>query len=174
MWRDRPHPGTVLMSRSKRAAGSPEDAVASHPVTQLVARHLRFGWWSLFLFVCLGIFLESLHGFKVSWYLDVGTEPRRLMWRLAHAHGTFLSLVHIAYAATLHAKPDLSLATPFVSAALMGASLLMPAGFFLGGTIIYGGDPGAGILLLPIGAFLLLTAVLLTAVGSIRKPRDSR
>ena len=162
------------MSKAKRTAGSPEDAVAGHPVTQLVARHLRFGWWSLLLFVCLGIFLESLHGFKVAWYLDVGTEPRRLMWRLAHAHGTFLSLVHIAYAATLHAKPDLSLATPFVSAALMGANLLVPAGFFLGGTIIYGGDPGVGILLLPIGALLLLSAVLLTAVGSIRKPRDNR
>ena len=49
----------------------------------------------------------------------------------------------------------------------------MPAGFFLGGTIIYGGDPGLGIILLPIGAVLLLIAVLLTAVGSIRNPRDS-
>ena len=160
------------MSRSKRTADSPLDPMARPPAALLVARHLRFGWWSLLLFVCLGVFLEGLHGFKVSWYLDVGTEPRRLMWRLAHAHGTFLSLVHIAYAATLHAKPDLALAIQFVSAALMGASLLVPAGFFLGGTVIYGGDPGVGILLLPIGALLLLAAVLLTAVGSCGNPPD--
>jgi hypothetical protein len=137
----------------------------------LVTRHLRYGWWSLLLFACLGVFLESLHGFKVAWFLDVGTEPRRLMWRLAHAHGTFLSIVHIAYAATLNARPGFACATPFVSAALMGASILVPAGFFLGGTIIYGGDPGVGIVLLPIGAGLLLMAILCGAVGAVRKPR---
>ncbi len=138
--------------------------------SSLVARHLRYGWCSLLLFICLGVVLESLHGFKVAWYLDVGTEPRRLMWRLAHAHGTFLSLVHIAYAATLHARPNVAFATSFASAALIAASILMPAGFFLGGTVIYGGDPGVGILLLPVGALLLVTAVLSVAIGALRPP----
>jgi hypothetical protein len=161
------------MSKSKRSDSDPEDAGGNPTVTQLVTRHLRYGWWSLLLFVCLGIFLESLHGFKVAWFLDVGTEPRRLMWRLAHAHGTFLSLVHIAYAVTLHAKPGFAFATPFVSAALMGASILMPVGFFLGGTVIYGGDPGVGIVLLPMGAGLLVSALLFGAVGAVRKPRNA-
>ena len=67
----------------------------------LVARHLRFGWWSLLLFLTMGIVLEVMHGFKVGWYLDVGNETRRLLLRLAHAHGTLLSLVHVVFALTL-------------------------------------------------------------------------
>jgi len=49
---------------------------------------------------------------------------------------------------------------------MLGATLLMPAGFFLGGVVFYGGDPGVGILLLPIGAVLLLVAVALTLRGT--------
>ncbi|MFT7537369.1 MAG: hypothetical protein ACI85K_003327, partial [Hyphomicrobiaceae bacterium] len=69
--------------------------------TALQLRHLRLGWTSLLVFVLLGGVLESMHGFKVDWYLVVGNETQRLLWRLAHAHGTFLSLVHIGFAATL-------------------------------------------------------------------------
>ena len=60
-------------------------------------RHLRIGWWSLFVFAALGLMLESFHGFKVRAYLDVSNETRRLMWRLAHAHGTLLGVVHILF-----------------------------------------------------------------------------
>gem|GEM_PF-5304127 len=35
-----------------------------------------------------------------------------------------------------------------------------------GGVVFYGGDPGVGILLLPIGAVLLLVAVALTLRGT--------
>ena len=66
----------------------------------IVRFHLRFGWWSLLLFACLGLSLEAMHGFKVGWYLDVTHETRRLMFRLAHAHGTLLALGHVALAAT--------------------------------------------------------------------------
>jgi hypothetical protein len=41
----------------------------------------------------------------------------------------------------------------------------MPGGFFLGGLVFYGGDPGLGILLLPVGALLLLLAVSQTALS---------
>ena len=37
--------------------------------------------------------------------IDVDNETRRLMWRLAHAHGTLLSLLHLVYALTLSAAP---------------------------------------------------------------------
>ena len=69
----------------------------------LKVRHLRFGWGSLLVFVVLGGALEAMHGFKVDWYLAVGNETKRLMWRLAHAHGTFLALVHVAFAVTFAA-----------------------------------------------------------------------
>ena len=54
----------------------------------------------------LGVFLETLHGFKAGFYLDASSATRRLMWTLAHAHGTLLSLVHLALAAFLNAALD--------------------------------------------------------------------
>ena len=66
------------------------------PGMQLADRNLRFGWWALLFFLSLGAVLETLQGFKIGWYLDVGNETRRLMFTLAHAHGTLLALVNIA------------------------------------------------------------------------------
>ncbi len=70
--------------------------------------HLRFGWWLLLVFASAGLALELLHGFKVRAYLDVSNETRRLMWTLAHAHGTLLGLVHIVFGLSLAAVPDFS------------------------------------------------------------------
>lgn len=53
------------------------------------------------LFIVLGIALETMHAFKVGSYLNAGNEIRRLMWTLAHAHGTLLALVHLAFGATV-------------------------------------------------------------------------
>lgn len=134
------------------------------PVHPLVATHFRFCWWSLLCFLTLGIVLEGLHGFKVGWYVDLAHETRRLMWTLAHAHGTLLALVHAAFAGTLYAVPAVvTKDTPLVSRLLMAASVLLPGGFFLAGAFIYGGDPGLGILLVPVGALALLVGVLLVA-----------
>ena len=135
----------------------------------LASRHLRVGWWSLLLFVTLGLALETLHGFKVGWYLNVANETRRLMWTLSHAHGNLLSLINMGFAATLFIMPESRtrwrrLVSPF----LLAATILLPGGFFLGGTVIYSGDPGLGILLVPIGGLLLFVAVAVTAVGVSR------
>lgn len=132
----------------------------------LSRRHLSFGWWSLLLFLLLGLALETLHGLKIGFYLDVSNSTRRHLWTLAHAHGALLGLVHVAFALTLRAMPRPSdrwarIASP----CLLGASVLLPGGFFAGGVFIYGGDPGLGVLLVPIGAALLAVAVFLTARG---------
>lgn len=129
----------------------------------LVHRHLRFGWWSLFVFATFGLVLESLHGFKVGAYLDVSNDTRRLMWTLAHAHGTLVSLVHLAWALTLRTSDVRVANAPLVSRTLLAASVLLPGGFFLGGVTFYGGDPGLGILLVPVGAVCLLFAIAATA-----------
>ena len=122
----------------------------------LANRHLRIGWGSLLLFVLLGGALEAMHGFKVDWYLAVGNETQRLLWRLAHAHGTFLSLVHIAFAVTV---PRMAQPPRIASACLCGASVALPGGFLLGAFGSQGGDPGVGIALVPLGLVLMVVAV---------------
>jgi hypothetical protein len=118
-------------------------------------RHLRHGWWTLFVFLTLGVILETLHGFKIGWYLDANADTRRLMFTLAHAHGTLLGLVNIAVGLTLRAVDGFAL-DKNASRALLWGSLLLPAGFLLGGIIIHEGDPGLGVLLVPVGALMLL------------------
>jgi len=128
------------------------------PGVQLADRNLRFGWWSLLIFLSLGAVLETLHGFKIGWYVDVGNETRRLMFTLAHAHGTLLAVVNIAAALTVRIVDRFTL-RPSVSLSLIWAAILLPAGFFFGGIVIYDGDPGLGVWLVPVGAALLFYSV---------------
>ncbi len=156
--------------RRKEAPPAPaasEDRAPEPAAAGYVARHLRWGWWMLLAFLSLGIFLESLHGFKIEWYLAVANQTRRLMWTLAHTHGTLIGLIHLALAATL-GVPGVQPAWPearlrLASLALIWAGLLIPPGFFLGGVIFHAGDPGLGILLVPAGSAALFLAILLTA-----------
>lgn len=123
-------------------------------------RHLRFGWWLLLGFATLGLTLEALHGFKVRAYLDVSNETRRLMWTLAHAHGTLLGIVHLVFGLTLRSGAELKpTGLGLTSTCLIGASILLPGGFFLGGISFYSGDPGIGVALVPAGAVLFLAAI---------------
>jgi hypothetical protein len=128
------------------------------------ARHQRFGWWSLLVFVTFGFGLEMLHGLKLDAYVNVSNETRRLLWTLAHAHGTALAIVNILFGFAL----DRGAIAPFaslgvVSASVLAASLLLPGGFFLGGLWYYEGDPGLGVVLVPPGAILLIAALFLIA-----------
>jgi len=151
------------MSRPPRPAAEPADASTAG----LVRLHLRVGWWSLGAFLSLGIALEALHGFKVGLYLDASNEARRLVWTLAHAHGTLLSILNLVFAAVLPAMPGFGGAARVVaSRCLLGALILLPTGFFLGGVFVHGGDPGLGVLLVPPGGLLLLVAVFLAARGA--------
>jgi len=130
---------------------------------RLVVRHLRLGWWSLAVFGLAGLVLETLHGFKIGLYLDVSNDTRRLMWTLAHAHGTLLGLMHLGFAATVRLAALSPGRLRTASAALTGAGLLLPAGFFLGGIQFYAGDPGLGIVIVPVGAVLAIYAAVATA-----------
>ena len=133
---------------------------------QLARRHYLIGWCGLLLFLSLGASLEALHGFKVGFYLDPDHRLRRELWTLAHAHGTLLALVQLAFAAgVMHfgrwTEGHLKLASFF----LLDALVLIPLGFFLGGLGHSEGDPSAAVLLVPFGALLLFVAVALI-VGS--------
>ena len=153
------------MSRSQTVRTTVDESV-------LVRRHLQFAWWSLLCFLTLGIMLEAMHGLKVGWYLESAFQTRRLMLTLGHAHGTLLALVHAMFAASVFALPvDTKKWRRWASPCLMGASVLLPSGFFLGGIFIYDGDPGLGIFLVPLGASFLFVGVFLAALAvTLNKP----
>ena len=137
---------------------------------QIARRHHVIGWWGLLAFLSLGIVLETLHGFKIGFYLDPEHRLRRLLWTLGHAHGTLLALVQIAFAAGLTqfgvwTEGRLKL-TSFL---LIDALLLLPAGFLLGGVGLSETDPSPGVLLVPVGALLLLVSVGLIAWSATRR-----
>lgn len=134
---------------------------------RLARRHLRFGWTAVLVFAVLGLTLETLHGFKVRAYLDVANETRRLMWTLAHAHGTLLGIVNVLYGLTVAGFADWGRGA-LPSRGLIAAAVLLPAGFFLGGLQPYGGDPGLGVLLVPVGAVALIAALAVLVLG--RRP----
>lgn len=136
------------------------------PCHALRRRHLRFGWTALLTFSALGAVLEVLHALKLGAYLDVGNETRRLMWRLAHAHGVLLGLVNVAFGFTLqHLRQRPPPRPERASACLIAAACLLPLGFLLGGVFASGGDPGLPVLLVPLGIPLLLAALWWTARG---------
>jgi len=121
-----------------------------------VRLHLTLGWCLLTLFLFLGIALEAMHALKLGWYLDLANETRRLLFRLAHAHGVLLGLVNICFALSI---PHLGLRggrrEAWISRCVLLGSMLLPAGFLLGGIVVWGGDPNPGVFLSPIGALLL-------------------
>ena len=127
--------------------------------------HLRFGWWSLLFFLLVGVTLEAMHGFKIGWYLDADQETRRLMFTLGHAHGALLAVVQIAFAATLHLAQPKGWCATYASRGLVIASVLLPLGFLLGGFGVEGGDPGVGIVFVPIGALSLFCGVTCTGLA---------
>lgn len=120
-------------------------------------RHLRVGWWSLALFASLGLLIEALHAFKAPFLVDAGSEITRMLLRLGHAHGTLLALVNLIFAVMPAPRPHLA------SRALLLAQVLVPGGFLLGAIGARGGDPGAGVVLVPLGALALIAAAVLAA-----------
>jgi len=133
----------------------------------IARRHLRVGWASLFFFVLLGLVLEMLLAYKVGSYVDAGSEARRTMWRLAHAHGTGLAVLQIAYGLTV--KSVSAAADALTSVCLLVALGLIPLGFFGGGMVVHGGDPGVLVLAVPPGAVALAVGVGRVAMAVARR-----
>ena len=142
----------------------------SEDAKRIARRHFRVGFVALAIFVMLGLVLESLHAFKSPMYLDVESEPRRLMWRLAHAHGTLLAMLHVIYALTIRAHA--AAAKPFASACFMIALVLIPGGFFAGGIALHGADPNAAVALVPAGFVALIVALVSVARSFGETSRD--
>jgi len=144
-------------------------AIGSGTGAGRMQRHLRMGWCLLSVFLVLGMTLEALHAFKLGWYLDLTNETRRLLLRLAHAHGVLLGLLNVAFALSLpHRTPLGDRAETWISRCVLFGSALLPAGFLLGGIVVRGGDPNPAVLLAPLGAALLFAGVVGVAWSLVR------
>lgn len=160
-------PPTDTHQLPKRSPAVPSSEALAGDTTVVVSRHLFLGWLGILLILLSGLVLESLHAFKVDLYLLPESEMRRLLLRLAHAHGGLLSLLHLGYATTLRAVPT----TAAASRQLTAGTICLPLGFLLGGVGASPRDPSFGILLVPVGALLLLSAAwqVLVAVRAARR-----
>ncbi len=124
---------------------------------RVATRHLRAGFGGLLVFLLLGAVLEGLFAFKVGGYLDAGNETRRLLLRLAHAHGTLVAIVNVLFALVAGRVPGR--ARRLASGSLLAALVLLPGGFFFGGLFVHGGDPGMAAALAPAGALALAVGI---------------
>lgn len=118
---------------------------------------VRVGCALLAVSLPMGVALEALHGFKLQRWLD--SPVRRELWRLAHAHGAMLGILCLLFVALApqYVRDDQVRAR--AARELTWGAVLMPLGFFAGGVLNYEGDPSLGIALAPIGAALLVVAL---------------
>jgi hypothetical protein len=127
---------------------------------------LRTGYWLLAVSLPFGVTLEALHGFKVRAFVE--SDMRRELFRLAHAHGTLLGILCLVFAALAERNVAEASRTSIARLICWGA-VLMPLGFFLGGILNSEGDPSLGIALVPVGAALLVVALVRAAQGHSTK-----
>ena len=122
-------------------------------------------WFSLALFMTFGLLFEGLIGYRSPAYLN---DPmRRELFRLAHAHGTILSLLLLIASFYLESK---QIEIPKIAMfSLRSGAFLMPLGFLLGGIWHTETDPNFLILLSPIGGVLLIFGVIAIALASLRR-----
>ena len=129
-------------------------------------RALNTGWLLLAVYLPLGLTLEALHALKVQVYF--GSELRRELWTLAHAHGTLLGILCLVFASLGDRAVADTSRRARVSSLLRSGAILMHLGFLFGGILNYEGDPSLAILLVPFGGVLLATALLLAARSAPR------
>lgn len=125
---------------------------------------LVVGWALLAVSLPLGLTLEALHALKVPVYL--GSELRRELWTLAHAHANLLALLCLAFAAVGERSVPDAQRRGVIARWLWFGAIAMPLGFFLGGVLNSEGDPSAFVLLVPAGGVALLVALVRAALSA--------
>lgn len=142
---------------------------ASGQIDSQIRGLLLQGWVSLAVWMTFGLLLEGLLGYKIPDYLQ--DLQRRELFRLAHTHGTVLSIVLILAAIScktfeiaLHRTANL---------ALRIGTILMPLGFLLAGIRHTESDPGLTIWLVPPAALLNIFGVISLALAYFNKGKIS-
>ena len=147
-------PETKPATSESRSSGQEKFSLASQ------------GWFSLAIFMAFGLLFEGLIGYRSPAYLN---DPmRRELFRLAHAHGTILSLV-LLIADQYLASREITIPRPALLSLRIGA-VIMPLGFLLGGIWHTETDPHFLVILSPIGGVMLIFGIITIALASLQKP----
>jgi hypothetical protein len=141
-------------------AKSAQSPASSPPAASDAAARLhgRAGWTLLAVGLAFGVTLEALEAFRVSWV--VADLWRNRLWALAHFHADAMGLLNLVYRPWARGAGE--------SRALAIGSALIPVGFLLGGFAHSEGDPGLGILLVPVGAALVISVAVRQAIRAWR------
>jgi hypothetical protein len=116
----------------------------------------RVGWTSLALWACVGLALETAHGFKLASYLDDALT--RELCTLGHAHGVGLAIVAIVVGELgLPIVPEARRA--WIARTTAFAAIAIPLAFVLSAIGHPEGDPGVAIWMVPVGALALIAAL---------------
>lgn len=122
-------------------------------------------WFGLLFWMSMGLLFEGLIGFRAPVYLQ---DPlRRELFRLAHAHGTILSILLLVV--NLYLVRDLITLPRIAIRALQAGVLIMPLGFLLGGAWHYESDPNFLIFLSPLGGLLIIFGIAAAAFSSLKR-----
>jgi hypothetical protein len=125
----------------------------------------RQAWFGLLFWMSMGLLFEGLIGFRAPVYLQ---DPlRRELFRLAHAHGTLLSVLLLVV--NLYLLKELISPPKIAVRGLQAGTVLMPLGFLLGGASHYESDPNFLIFLSPVGGLLIIFGVAAIAFSAIGK-----
>jgi len=118
------------------------------------------------VWLTIGLVLEGFLGYKTPAYLQ--DNVRRELFRLAHAHGTLLSLLLLVSALACD-RFDLNVAKAGQVSLRIGV-VVLPLGFLIAGVWHYESDPGLAIWLVPVSAVMVLFG-LVTIVLSFRQTK---
>lgn len=122
-------------------------------------------WFGLLFWMSAGLLFEGLIAFRAPAYLQ---DPvRRELFRLAHAHGTLLSILFLVV--DLYLVKGLVSPPKIAIRILQAGVVIMPLGFLLGGAWHYESDPGPLIFFAPLGGLLVIFGIAAIAFSSVRK-----
>jgi hypothetical protein len=117
------------------------------------------------VWMAFGLLLEGLIAFRIPDYLS---DPiTREMFRLAHAHGTLLSLILVVVG--LASRAEFISAPKIADWMLRIGSVAMPLGFLLGGVGNSANDPSPLVFIAPVGGVMLIFGIVAAVVSFKRR-----
>ena len=120
------------------------------------------GFVGIAVWMTFGLLLEGLIGYKIPAYLQ--DELRRELFRLAHAHGTLLSLLLLVAALAID---RFNITVPRIAQLLLRVGVVvLPLGFLVAGVWHYESDPGIAIWLVPFAAVLIIFGLVAIALSA--------